>query len=259
MKKAVIILFSFVALVSCQKNLIMRHADGELSVNVESSPIVEVITKAGETVPVNDFNVYVSSETSTFSYIYKDMPAVITVPTGTYVVSADNVTEQEALSQPNVWGQVRYYGESEPKLVKAGGAPTEYNLVCRMANTAVSVVFGENIDTHFTGYKVKLYTTETRKLEFDAANTAGENPAVAYFSPVTLNYEFTGTYMDDETPMTLKGTKALTAATHLHLTFRISTQNGIVSKPVIEVDDTCEDLYETVTVDPTDPDSAVIE
>ncbi len=259
MKKTIYILLALSALVSCQKQLISRQTSGAISVSVENSPVVEVITKAGETVPVDDFNVYISSDAATFSYVYKNMPPVLTVPVGRYVVSADNVTEEQSFTQPDSWGQVRYYGESESKEVKAGSTPTEFSLTCRMANAALSVVFGENIDKHFSDYTVTAYTVDTRKLVYDAINTVGETPAVGYFAPVTLNYEFTGTFMEEATPMTIKGTKLLKAATHLHLTFRISQQNGAVGKPEIIVDSTCEDLYETITVDPSDGGSFVAE
>jgi hypothetical protein len=39
----------------------------------------------------------------------------------------------------------------------------------------------------------------------------------------------------------------------------MSQQNGAVGKPEIIVDTTCEDLYETITVDPSEGGSFVIE
>ncbi len=246
-------------MISCQKQLIVRQTEGTLSLSLDNSPIVEVVTKAGETVPADDFNVYISSDAATFSYVYKNMPPVVTVPVGTYAVSADNVTEDQSLTQPDKWGQVRYAGETQAKEVKAGNTPTEFSLTCTMANTAVSVVFGENIDKHYSGYTVTAYTEESRKLVFDTVNTVGETPAVGYFSPSTLYYEFTGTFMEESSPMVIKGAKPLRAATHLHLTFRMSEQNGAVGKPEITVDATCEDLYETITVDPSEGGSFVTE
>ncbi len=259
MKKGLFILFSLGALASCQKSLISRQADGMISVHVENSPVVEVVTKAGEDVPADDFNVYVSSDAATFSYVYKDMPPVVTVPVGTYVVSADNVTEAQSLTQPDQWGQVRYAGASVAKEVAAGSEATEFSLTCTMANTAVSVLFGENIDKHFDNYTVTAYTVDTRKLVFDAVNTVGDAPVVGYYTPSTLYYEFTGNFMEEAAPMTIRGSKPLRAATHLHLTFRISEQNGGIGKPEIIVDATCEDLYETITVDPSEGGSFVIE
>ena len=261
MKKYFIIaMMSFMAL-SCQKSLIQRETEGKLCLLLENSPVVEVLTKSGgEEVSVDDFNVYVSSEDATFTYVYKDMPSVITVPVGFYTVSAENVTETQSLTQPDKWGQVRYAGTSEEKEVAAGLNPTQFSLTCKMVNTAVSVVFGENIDKHFTDYKITAYTVDARKLEYTPANTVGENPAVGYFNCGTaLNYVLSGTYIIDDEPMTITGSKTLQPATHLHLTFRMSEQNGGVGKPEIIVDATCEDLYETITVDPSEGGSFVTE
>lgn len=239
---------------ACQKSIIQKETEGRLSLFLENSPVVEVLTRADDDqVSVDDFNVYVSSEDAVFTYIYKDMPSVITVPVGFYTVSADNVTETESLTLPDRWGQVRYAGTSQQKEVVAGLNPTQYSITCTMVNTAVSVVFGENIDKHFTDYSITLYTDESRKLEYTPSNTQGENPAVGYFnSGVALNYVFTGTYKIGNEPMTITGNKMLQPATHLHLTFRMSQQNGTVGKPEIVVDYTCDDLYETITVDPSE-------
>ena len=263
MKKVTIFFTALVlmAMPSCQKSIIQRQAEGQISLHLENSPVVEVVTKADATgVNVDDFNVYVNSANATFSYVYKNMPDVITVPVGFYTVSADNVTETESLTLPDIWGQVRYAGTSESKEVVAGLNPIPFNLTCTMVNTAVSVVIGENIDKHFTDYMITAYTDDNRKLEFTPSNTAGETPAVAYYSSgVSLDYVFTGTYLIDGERMTIKGSKMLQPATHLHLTFRMSEQNGAVGKPVITVDDKCEHLYEEITVDPSEGGSFVIE
>lgn len=261
MKKIIFIALMSVMTISCQKNLIQREANGTLSLQLENSPVVEVLTRAsGDDVSVDEFNVYVSSKDAVFTYVYKAMPSVITVPVGLYTVSAENVTEEQALTLPDVWGQVRYAGASEEKEVVAGLTPTQYSLTCKMVNTAVSVKFGENIDKHFKDYKITAYTDQDRKLDYTIANTTAETPAVGYFdSGVALNYVFTGTYIIGDEPMTITGSKTLQPATHLHLTFRMSEQNGTVGKPEIIVDTQCDDLYETITVDPSEGGSFVTE
>ena len=263
MKKLYIVFLRALLAVSCQTNIIQKAAEGTLSLQLDNSPVFEVTTKADQSdqkVGADDFNVYVSSDDATFTYVYKDMPSVITVPIGWYTISAENVSMEDARSKPNIWGQVRYAGTTEQKEVVAGLNPTTFNLTCTMANTALSVVFGENIDKHFTDFKITAYTDKSRKLEYTAGNTSGENPAVGYFdSGVSLNYVFTGTYLIEGEPMTITGSKTLQPATHLHLTFRMSEQNGSVGKPEIIVDTRCEDLYETITVDPSENGSFVTE
>jgi hypothetical protein len=259
MRKLVIILASLMTL-SCQEIVIQKEAEGKLSLLLENSPVVEVVTRTdGQEVSTDDFNVYVSSKDAQFAYVYKDMPSVITVPAGFYTVSAENVTESQSLYAPDKWGQVRYAGTTSQKEVVAGLEPTQFNLTCKMVNTAVSVVFGENIDKHFTDYKITAYTVDTRKLEYTPANTVGDTPAVGYFSSgVAINYVFTGTYKIENEPLTITGSKMLQPATHLHMTFRMSEQNGAVGKPEIVVDTTCDDLYETITVDPSEGGSFIL-
>ena len=52
--------------------------------------------------------------------------------------------------------------------------------------------------------------------------------------------------------MQIVGTKELSAATHLHLTFTINEQVGNLGKPVINVVADCQDLNKTITVDPSE-------
>ena len=80
MRKLVIILASLMTL-SCQEIVIQKEAEGKLSLLLENSPVVEVVTRTdGQEVSTDDFNVYVSSKDAQFAYVYKDMPSVITVP-----------------------------------------------------------------------------------------------------------------------------------------------------------------------------------
>ncbi len=255
MKKIIFIIAALAAAVGCQKSLIQQKGEGSISVSLENSPVVEVVTKAGETVSADGFNVYVSSVNGTTSHIYNG-PMNLVVPVGMYSVSADNITEAQSFEG---WGQVRYAGASEEKQVVAGAAPTSFDLVCTMANAAVSVVFDSSIATYFQeGFTVTAYNTEDRKLVYNASNTAGEPPVAGYFKPGTLHFAFSGNFMENAEPLVIEDTRTLRAATHLHLTFRISTQNGQAGITV-DVDDSCEDLYESITVDPSEGGSFVTE
>ncbi len=242
------------AAVGCQKSLIQK-GEGAISVNLDNSPVVEVVTKAGETVSAEGFNVYVSSANGTTSHVYNG-PLNLVVPVGLYSVSADNVTEAQAFEG---WGRVRYAGASQQKQVIAGATPTEFDITCTMANTAVSVIFDSSIATYFQeGFTVTAYNTEDRKLVYNASNTAGETPVVGYFKPGDFNFVFSGKFMEDAEPLVIEDTRTIKAASHLHLTFRISTQNGTAGITVT-VDDSCEDLYENITVDPSEGGSFVTE
>ncbi len=234
---------------SCQEQLIERRAEGMIAVRLENSRKVEIVTKAQwPEVSPDNFNVYVASERETVKYVYSEMQGGVTVVSGIYTVSADNVTEEEALKMPDQWGQARYYGISARKEVKVG-ATTEFNLTCRMVNSAASVIFDPTVAEHFTRYEVTLYTDEGRKLVFDSANTTGENPAIAFFSTETLNYVFTGILAEGGKTITSNGTSKLAPATHLKLTFQVPESNGSIGLD-ITVDTTYEIVSEYVPVDP---------
>ena len=248
MKKTIISAVALVAAVSCQESIITDKTDGLISVSVTNSPVVEVLTKAGEEqYPTDDFNVYVISGETVYDYIYKDMPSPLQVPAGMYKVAAENVSVEESFAANSNWGQVRYSGESEINEVKAGGAIVEFRLTCSMANTALSVDFDEGIDVFFDDYSVTVYTDEARKLVYGEST---DN--VAYFNPETLYFVFTGKFIGEEDAISISGTKELQKATHLHLTFDITEQNGSIGRPEISVVTDCEDLYRTITVDPSD-------
>ena len=102
MKKILILSAMLMVTASCQRAVIERELYGKLTLSLENSPIVESVTKAdGVAVSTDDFSVFVSSDDATFSYIYKDMPSVVTLPVGDYIVSAENVSESVSLSQPD--------------------------------------------------------------------------------------------------------------------------------------------------------------
>lgn len=264
MKRILLIITAFAAMTSCQKSLIERSSDsGSLTLNLKNDPIVEVVTKNTTDVPVDNFNVYINKDNQVYrQYKYSAMTAPIAVPAATYTVSADNYTVTEALSANNGWGDVRYYGISEAKAVNTG-QNTDYQVTCRVANTAVSVIFDPSVANYFEqGFKLTAYTDVNRKLTYELASgtTSGTVANVGYFeSGNSLLYQFVGTYKGDTVKKEIVGTipeEKLAAATHLYLTFKVNNLEGTL-KPTITVITECQSLYETITVDPTGNGSIV--
>ncbi len=255
MKKTLSILSVIAIVLSCNVQIVEKQDFGTISIHIDNAPVVEVTTKA-DAVSADNFNVYISSENDSYTYVYKDIPGVLSVPVGMYTVKAENVTEEASLTQPDEWGQVRYAGSSATKEVKVG-AMTDFSFTCSIVNAAVSVVFDSSIADYFTDYTVTAYATEDRQLVYNQTNTSSETPIVGYFMPGTITYIFSGTFMDEAAPRTIYGTKNIQAATHEHLTFKIAEQDGSLGIN-IAVDSTCEHFYETITVDPTD-DSFITE
>ncbi len=254
MRNIVLISVVLLTLGSCKLWIDGLHRDefGSISVEIGNAPVVEMVTKA-DVVSAENFNVYISSSEAAedYEYVYKDMPVFITVPAGMYSVRAENVTEDASFSQPDQWGQIRYAGASETKSVTANNV-TNFSFTCYVANTVVSVVFDSSIAQYFTDYSVSVYNEEyqDRQLVYTQTNTTSVPAAVGYFRPGTIHYLFSGTFVGEDTPRILAGTKDAAAATHQHLTFRVAEQNGSIGKPEIVVDTNVEDYYETITVDP---------
>ncbi len=245
------------AAASCQKHG-TDLGTGTIYLSLENSPVVEVVTKASE-VNTDDFRVYVNSAANSYSYFYREMAGGVVVTSGMYTVSAENISEAASLTGNSNWGQPRYWGQSEAKQVGGSAETAEFSLTCSMANAALKIIFDKTIADNFTDYKVVAYTDQNRCLEYNAANTSGETPAVGYFSPQNLTYVFTGTYKDYSKPtseadytlaeLSVSGTKSLAKATQLNLTFKTVDQHGSLGLD-ITVNTDYENLYETVMVDP---------
>ncbi len=241
MKKFLFFIIASLATFSCQQEVLEEQPLGIMRVRVANDPGVEVGTRA---VSADYFNVYISGDYEHVSYVYKDMPEEVLLHPGKYTILAENVTEEDALSKPTPWGQIRYAGSTVQRV--NSGEVTDANLTCRVANSAVSVVFDATLDGLYSDCSVLLYAAEERKLTHTP-----QTPLVAYFGPGTLHYEFSGIFMNETTPRTFMGSVELRAATHTHLTFKINESQGSLAKPEIKVDTTCEEFYEEIVVDPS--------
>lgn len=255
MKRIAFITASLLAFASCQEMLIEDRTGGTISVRLENSQVVEVMTKSDEpAVNVNDFNVYVSStDVADFTPLnvkYGVMDKNLPVKPGTYTLYADNITEVVSLTD---WGSVRYACVPVTKTV-ATGVGTTYQLSCSMVNTAVSVEFvGAFSDFLQEGYKVQIYMedAESRKLDYTAANTA----SVGYFKPsesAQLVYTFTGKDKQGNDLQPISARIQIRKATHLTLQFKIVGDVNGTLKTEISVNTQCEELDPVeVTVDPS--------
>ncbi len=265
MKNLLYVAAALLMTVSCQKQSPDSPQMASISFYLENAPAEgEVGTKAVmPEVDVNEFHVYavsgkdvVSGNSNRYSYLYKDIVDngnKIEVEVGIYTVSAENVTADEALSYPDEWGQARYYAVSEPTPVVTGGTveqpldPVQFNLVCRMVNSAVHVNFDEALVSCFEDYTVTVYTDEDRQVQYDAANFM--DAPVAYFEPKLLHYKFVGTPKVSSDSYTVVGTVALEAATNHNLNFRLDQNPGKLDIE-INVDTSYEPVYEPVFIEP---------
>ncbi len=241
MKKFLFLIIASLVAFSCQEEVSEEQPFGTIRVRMTNVPVVEVVSRA---INVDDFKVYIICNNIVYSeFLCKDLPETISVRQGEYTVMAENISEAESLNEPTPWGQLRYTG-SDTKWV-ARQTETQFDIVCRVANSAVTVMYDASLNAFYNDYNVVLYTTEDRKLTYDP-----QTSLVAYFSPATLHYEFSGTFMDGSL-RTFSNTVELQAATNTRLNFRISEPQGPFAKPEITVDTTCEELYKEIVIDPS--------
>ena len=254
MKRMIICIAVMTALLfSCQKPETVRYASLKIAAQV-----VEPMTR---TVTENDMTVYIDGENFHASYAYAELPDVIDVPVNSdvrYVIRAENITEEEAETKPDAWGQKRYAGESDTLVnvivdtVRNNVDPYYYtiHLKCTVANSMLSVVFDQSVLTYYSEPKVTAYTDTDRKLEFTPDNAA---EAMAHFTAdKQLFMEFTGLFNISGERKFHMDSIELQPNMHYTMTFKMEFTEGGLSQPVITVDEFCEDIYETMTVDPSD-------
>ncbi|MGM9736344.1 MAG: DUF4493 domain-containing protein [Candidatus Cryptobacteroides sp.] len=273
MKKELYISVIIVAtawMTSCQRMVIEDAQYGVLSVSVENSPVEVIETKADDdegTVSVDDFSVTIASATNSYSYIYGEMPSSITLPVGSYNIHAENVTLEESLTQPDKWGQKRFAGDEIGVAVSGDGSVANATVNCTMVNSALSVIFDQTVQEYFSSYSLSVSSDESRKLVFDSSNSwnsSDRTGAIAYFeSSVSVSYSFIGTPSAGGDDFSTTGSFTLQPANHLFLTIKVrqteDPQAGSVGKPSITVDQTCDDLYDSITVDPSEGGSTITE
>ena len=83
---------------------------------------------------------------------------------GGYIVSAENVTANDAESANDGWGCLRYAGQSETFSIVSGQI-THVTVPCRMANAGLNVIFDKSFTDYFTDYAVT--TDDLRALKFN--------------------------------------------------------------------------------------------
>lgn len=254
MRKLSIVLLIAAAAAACQKEAQVQTASLQVS-----AVVIEPQTKA---VTADDMTVFIDGEDFHAEYSYGLIPSLIAVPVDKdipYVVSAENVTVEEAETLPDIWGMKRYAGSYEvlvdrfmQKDEDGNNIPLTYPVTvnCTVVNSMLSVVFDPTVLTYYSRPVVMAYTDADRKLEFTPSNASD---AVAHFTAgKQLYFDFSGVFNVSGETLSHSGSLELEPATHYTLTFRMQNTEGALQQPVIAVDKYCEDIYETMTVDPSD-------
>ena len=241
MKKFFTLALASLMLLSCSKDSIWNAQEqGQLSVNVEQGASIFVETKAE--VSTGDFNLKIVKNGGKVEYDGKvsAFTSPMTLPTGTYTVSAENITAAEALADR---GKQRLADTQENVTVSANQTNT-ITLNCEMVNSQVSFAFDDTFKSAFDMANTQI-TESSRSIVW--SKDATHDKEIAYFDPGDLNYTIKTKRAGAD--KTYTGTIALQAKTWHKLTVKASVENGQLGITVT-ADDTVAEKTGDITVDP---------
>lgn len=234
MKKVFILTALTVLAASCQRIEMSKPLQyGSLNVAMDAEVKVEAITKAAATAEeLANYNVEVigqdEASTSHYDGLYKDFQP-LTLPLGTYTVSAENCTSAEA---ENGNGCKRLYGSTDVTISETNLTRTA-EFTCYVANALVTVEFDKSATDHISDLKVRLTREGTSVRTVDVTTSGTE----VWFNPSTVSWTITGNITSINKDVNLTGSKKLAAKNHLKIIVSVNLENGQISaKPTITLD-----------------------
>lgn len=241
MKKFFTLALASLMLLSCSKDSIWNAQEqGQLSVTVEQGASIFVETKAANT---GDFNLKIvknGGEDVRYDNKVSEF-TTMTLPTGTYTVSAENITAEEALTDR---GAQRLADTLKNVTVNANQT-TNITLNCVMVNSQVSFAFDDTFTSAFEMEHTQI-TESSRDIVW--TKNATLTSEIAYFEPGILEYTITTKRAGAN--KTYTGQVPMAAKTWHKLTVKANVENGQLGEITITVDDTVTEDLGDITVDP---------
>ena len=229
MKKVFILTALTVLPASCQRIEMSKPVQyGSLSVAMDAEVKVEAVTKAAAD-DLNNYTVTVAGNAEGLpkSCLYSAFQP-LTLPLGTYTVSAENCTSTAA-EDGN--GCKRLYGSTNVTISESNLTPTA-KFTCSVANALVTVEFDKSATDHISNLKVSLKGgTSGRTVPVTTTGTE------VWFNPSTVSWTITGKITSIKKDVNLTGSKKLAAKNHLKIIVSVNLENGQISaKPTITLD-----------------------
>ena len=234
MKKVFILTALTVLAASCQRIEMSKPVQyGSLSVAMDAEVKVEAVTKAAATPEeLANYKVKVigqdQASTSYYDGLYSAFQP-LTLPLGTYTVSAENCTSTKA-EDGN--GCKRLYGSTSVEISETNLNPTA-EFTCSVANALVTVEFDKSATDHIKDLKVDLKGgTSGRTVSVTTSGTE------VWFNPPTVSWTITGNITSINKDVNITGSKKdLAAKNHLKIVVSVNLDNGQISaKPSITLD-----------------------
>lgn len=197
-----------------------------LSLDVKSDENIKIQNSRAENDLVNNFEInFQNSENNQVygPYLYGEMPEVISLPEGTYTVSAVYGKDLDA-----EWNNPHFKGNSQEFSIVREKINTALDpIICSLQNVMVSVVFDDELVSHMSDEpEVTVYVNKDQPLVFTKSHSEALTPGYFKHSSVcTLTAVFKGT-VDG---IKLEETKTLNnieKGHHYRLTFARHSFNG---------------------------------
>lgn len=252
-KSAINTIGALLLMTACNTAVLEPQQMGSITLSLSSDIEVEAQTKADNSIDCSGFSVFINGTTLvgtpySQTYLYSQMTDKNNVPFGTYVLSAENCDENEAIDG---FGCARYTGESEQIQVRSEET-VPVSITCHMINAKASITLHESFTQDFTSITASLTIGDRSVTVIDQSNTSGGQEV--YFNvPVNggqLVYRITGTIAGKELTYTNASSPMLLEPAKWAKILIKSNHNGIIGKPDIDVNDDMEDNYVTEIIDP---------
>ena len=206
----------------CQ-TLDIHQSMGSLSVSLE--PEVNVQVKACDENDTPNYTVSVTSRSDVsglpYQSAFKDFKP-LDLPMGTYTVSAENCTADEAVSG---YGHKRLFGTKDVTLSYENPNQT-VNLDCVLVNSLISIIFDPSVTGVFNDLKVTVKSgTGTRSVEIKE----GEAVREAWFNPGAISWTISGVSKATGKTVSQEGSRTLDARQNLKITVKVTYTDGMIS------------------------------
>lgn len=228
MKKIFHLAIIAVLAAGCQ-TLDIHQSMGSLSVSLE--PEVNVEVKACDENETPKYIVSVTSASAVSGLLYqsafKDFKP-LSLPMGTYTVSAENCTADDAVSG---YGHKRLFGTKDVTLSYKNPNQT-VNLDCVLVNSLISIIFDPSVAGVFNGLKVTV-KSGTRSVEIKEGDKVSE----AWFNPGAISWTISGVSKATGKTVSQEGSRTLDARQNLKITVKVTYSDGLISViPGISID-----------------------
>lgn len=228
MKKIFHLAIIAVLAAGCQ-TLDIHQSMGSLSVSLE--PEVNVEVKACDENETPKYIVSVTSASAVSGLLYqsafKDFKP-LSLPMGTYTVSAENCTADEAVSG---YGHKRLFGSKDVTLNYENPNQT-VNLDCVLVNSLISIIFDSSVTGVFDDLKVTV-KSGTRSVEIKESEAVRE----AWFNPAAISWTISGVSKATGKTVSQEGSRTLDARQNLKITVKVTYSDGLISViPGISID-----------------------